>query len=93
MITGTGCGLVLGGGGARGLAHLGVIRALEEAGVPIDVVGGTSMGALMAGSPPWAWATRSGWRVTDIAAMAAGVTPTLPLIALSSGRQLDRILS
>ena len=48
MITGTGCGLVLGGGGARGLAHLGVMRALEEAGVPIDVVGGTSMGAMMA---------------------------------------------
>ncbi|MGH3287425.1 MAG: cyclic nucleotide-binding domain-containing protein [Streptosporangiaceae bacterium] len=48
MITGTGCGLVLGGGGARGLAHLGVIRALEEAGVPIDVVGGTSIGAIMA---------------------------------------------
>jgi len=44
MITGTGCGLVLGGGGARGLAHMGVIRALEEAGVPIDVVGGTSIG-------------------------------------------------
>ena len=48
MITGTGCGLVLGGGGARGLAHLGVIRALEEAGVPIDVIGGTSIGAIMA---------------------------------------------
>jgi predicted acylesterase/phospholipase RssA len=42
-------GLVLGGGGARGLAHLGVIRALEEANIPIDVIGGTSQGAFMAG--------------------------------------------
>ncbi|HXF15472.1 MAG TPA: cyclic nucleotide-binding domain-containing protein [Burkholderiales bacterium] len=41
-------GLVLGGGGARGLAHIGVVRALREAGVPIDMVGGTSMGAVMA---------------------------------------------
>jgi NTE family protein/lysophospholipid hydrolase len=41
-------GLVLGGGGARGLAHIGVVRALREAGVPIDMIGGTSMGAVMA---------------------------------------------
>ena len=32
-------GLVLGGGGARGLAHLGIIRALYEVGVPVDIVG------------------------------------------------------
>jgi predicted acylesterase/phospholipase RssA/CRP-like cAMP-binding protein len=41
-------GLVLGGGGARGLAHIGVVRALREAGVAIDMIGGTSMGAVMA---------------------------------------------
>ncbi len=41
-------GLVLGGGGARGLAHIGVVRALREAGVPIDMIGGTSVGAVMA---------------------------------------------
>jgi lysophospholipid hydrolase len=40
---------VLGGGGARGLAHLGVIRALEEANIPIDAVAGTSQGAFMSG--------------------------------------------
>jgi NTE family protein len=39
---------VLGGGGARGLAHVGVIRALLEAKVPIDMIGGTSMGAVIA---------------------------------------------
>lgn len=42
-------GLVLSGGVARGLAHLGVVAALEEMGVPIDVVTGTSMGALVGG--------------------------------------------
>ncbi len=40
-------GLALGGGGARGLAHLGVLIALEEAGIPIDAIAGTSMGAAM----------------------------------------------
>lgn len=40
-------GLVLGGGGARGLAHIGVIQALEEENIPIDCIGGTSMGAFV----------------------------------------------
>lgn len=44
-VTGRSVGLVLGGGGARGMAHLGVIRALKEAGVIVDMVGGTSQGA------------------------------------------------
>ena len=42
-------GLVLSGGGARGLAHIGVIKALEENGIPIDYVTGTSMGAIIGG--------------------------------------------
>ncbi len=46
-LTGHGVGLVLSGGGARGFAHVGVIRALEEAGQVIDLIGGTSMGALL----------------------------------------------
>ncbi|KAG0367532.1 phosphatidylcholine and lysophosphatidylcholine phospholipase [Gamsiella multidivaricata] len=48
-LTGRTVGLVLGGGGARGISHIGVIRALEEAGIPIDIVGGTSMGAFIGG--------------------------------------------
>ena len=40
-------GLVLSGGGAKGMAHIGVIRALEENGIPIDYVAGTSMGAVI----------------------------------------------
>jgi len=45
-------GLVLGGGGARGAAHIGLLEVLEELRVPVDCVAGTSMGALVAG----AWA-------------------------------------
>lgn len=47
ILTGTAIGLVLGGGGARGCSHVGVIQALEENGIPIDMVGGTSMGSLV----------------------------------------------
>ncbi|EGC45394.1 patatin-like phospholipase domain-containing protein [Histoplasma capsulatum var. duboisii H88] len=46
-LCGKSVGLVLGGGGARGIAHIGIIKALEEAGVPIDMVGGTSIGAFV----------------------------------------------
>lgn len=42
-------GLVLSGGGAKGIAHIGIIKALEEAGVRIDYISGTSMGALIGG--------------------------------------------
>ena len=42
-------GLVLSGGGAKGIAHAGVIQALEENGIPIDYVAGTSMGAIVGG--------------------------------------------
>ncbi|KAI0970344.1 patatin-like phospholipase [Xylaria arbuscula] len=48
-LCGKSIGLVLGGGGARGIAHIGVIKAIEEAGIPIDIVGGTSIGAFMGG--------------------------------------------
>jgi lysophospholipid hydrolase len=46
-LCGRSVGLVLGGGGARGIAHVGIIRALEEAGIPIDIIGGTSIGAFI----------------------------------------------
>ncbi|WP_149195223.1 patatin-like phospholipase family protein [Luteimonas suaedae] len=48
LLAGRAVGLVLGGGGARGFAHIGVLRALEEAGIPVDAIGGTSMGASLA---------------------------------------------
>lgn len=48
-LCGKAVGVVLGGGGARGLAHLGVLSAMAEQGVPVDYIGGTSQGAYMAG--------------------------------------------
>lgn len=48
FLDGTAVGLVLGGGGARGLAHVGVLRALEEKGIEVDLVCGTSMGGFVA---------------------------------------------
>ncbi len=48
-LTGKATGVVLGGGGARGFAHIGVLRALIESGIEIDRVGGSSMGALVGG--------------------------------------------
>lgn len=56
-LTGRAVGLVLGGGGARGLSHIGVLQALEESGVVVDRLGGTSIGAMVsalaaAGHPP-----------------------------------------
>jgi NTE family protein len=46
-ISGVSIGLVLGGGAAFGLAHIGVIKVLEEEGIPVDVIAGSSMGALI----------------------------------------------
>ncbi|XP_076258839.1 patatin like phospholipase domain containing sws isoform X2 [Rhynchophorus ferrugineus] len=46
-LTGKSVGLVLGGGGARGSSHIGMIKAIQEAGIPIDMVGGVSIGAFM----------------------------------------------
>ncbi|KAF9881724.1 patatin-like serine [Colletotrichum karsti] len=46
-LCGKSVGLVLGGGGARGITQIGIIQAMEEAGIPIDVVGGTSIGSFI----------------------------------------------
>ena len=46
-------GLVLSGGGAKGITHIGVIKALEENNIPIDYIAGTSMGAIVGGLYAW----------------------------------------
>ena len=95
MVTGRGCGVVLGGGGPRGFAHLGVLRALEEARVPIDVVGGTSIGAVIGAFCALGMddAERVERAVTAFTRSGRLVSPTLPLVALSSGRRVDRLLA
>ncbi|CAH1271624.1 PNPLA7 [Branchiostoma lanceolatum] len=58
FLTGTSVALVLGGGGARGASHIGVMRVLQEQGIPVDIIGGTSIGALMGAL----WAEERNWR-------------------------------
>jgi NTE family protein len=55
VLTGQSVGLVLSGGAARAYAHIGAIRALREAKVPIDFVGGSSMGAIIAAGLAMGW--------------------------------------
>ena len=87
-------GLVFGGGGARGFAHLGVWRALRSRGVEIDFVGGTSIGAAMAALVA---ADPQVDRAIDIARTAFRGNPTgdynlLPLISLIKGRRVRAAL-
>ena len=95
MVTGTACGVVLGGGGPRGFAHLGVLRALEEAGIPVDVVGGTSIGAVMGALSAQGLTDpeRVERAVTAFTRSGRLISPTLPLIALSSGGRVNRLLA
>ena len=51
LLAGKAVGVCFGGGGARGNVHFGVIQAMQELGIPIDVVSGTSFGALAAAMP------------------------------------------
>ena len=55
VVTGQSVGLVLSGGGARAYAHIGAVRALHERGVPIDFIGGVSMGAIVAAGLGMGW--------------------------------------
>ena len=58
-------GLALSGGGARGFAHVGVLKVLVESGIPIDMIAGTSAGSIVGG------AYAAGMSLDEIAAMAS----------------------
>jgi predicted acylesterase/phospholipase RssA/CRP-like cAMP-binding protein len=91
LLTGKAVGLVLGGGGARGFAHLGALRALEEAGVPIDFVGGTSIGAIIAAGP--ALGLDAAEALDTCRRRFSGLFDvTLPLVSLLAGRRIGRNL-
>ncbi len=87
-LTGNAVGLVLGGGGARGFAHIGVVKALEELGIPIDLVGGTSMGAIIAG---FCAQDLDSAEIQRQCAQYAGAQLdfTFPAVALLAGKKLD----
>ncbi len=91
VLTGRGIGLVLSGGGARGFAHIGVVKALREAGVPVDLVGGTSMGAILGAGVALRWSIDE---LTDRFRRAfVDSRPlrdyTLPFVSLVSGRKVS----
>lgn len=82
-------GIVLGGGGARGIAHVGVLRALEEHRIPVDLIGGTSFGAIMAAGPAMGWdakTLREGVKRT-LVDPGPPVDYTAPIAALTKGEK------
>lgn len=92
ILSGRAVGLVLGGGGARGFAHLGVLRALEELGIPVDMIGGTSIGAPIGG---WVAQGRSAAECMQAAkrAFRALIDFTLPATALLAGKRISRMIT
>jgi len=90
----TAVGLVLAGGGAKGLAHLGLYKALQEHDIVVDFVGGTSIGAIMA---TIVGSDRPTAELMDTAREAFSRKPTsdfnfIPLISLIRGRRMRQLL-
>jgi NTE family protein len=94
LLSRNGIGLVLGGGGARGFAHLGVMRALQEQGIEVDCIGGTSIGAVMA----WPAAVdQPVAQMLPVVRRGFAVNPTgdynlIPFVSLSRGARLRRAM-
>lgn len=94
LITGHAVGVVMAGGGARAFSHIGVMRALRASGVPVDLIGGTSMGAIVAAAVASRWDEQ---QVIDHFRRAFVATNplsdyTLPLISLYAGGRVTRLL-
>ncbi|MFB3081636.1 MAG: patatin-like phospholipase family protein, partial [Nitrosomonadaceae bacterium] len=93
FLTGNAISLVLGGGGARGCAHIGLIRALQELHVPIDTIGGTSIGSALSGF--FALGLNSYEILAKIDKLYVErplKDYTLPLVSLITGRRLNKAL-
>jgi len=94
LLTGHAVGIVMAGGGARAFTHIGVVKALRASGVPIDQVGGTSMGAIVAAGVASRWSDDE--LIARFRAAFVDTNPlsdyTLPLISLFAGRRVTRLL-
>ncbi|MFJ6023608.1 patatin-like phospholipase family protein [Brevundimonas sp. NPDC092305] len=94
VVTGSAVGVVMSGGGARAYAHIGALRALREAGVPIDFVGGASMGAVIAAGPALGWSQEE--LEARIRKSFVDSDPlsdiTFPLLAMTRARKVGRLL-
>jgi NTE family protein len=93
-LTGTAVALVLGGGGARGMAHIGVVKAMAELGIPLDHIGGSSIGAIVGGQVAmgWSWQQMLQFDQQRWASRRLRFDVTLPTVSVSSGRRARRIL-
>ena len=91
-LLGRATGLVLGGGFARGYAHLGVIRAMKELGIEIDAIGGCSMGALLAGAFALGVDEETLLRETTARGGKFFNDVTLPFVSLQRGGKLGALL-
>lgn len=87
LLTGNALGLVLSGGGARGFAHIGVMQALRELGIAVDMIGGNSMGAILAAQFALQWEEERMQEQT-MRLCQRGDRPTLPLVSLFSGNTM-----
>jgi NTE family protein len=95
FLTGKSIGLVLSAGGARGFAHLGIVRALREAHVPIDLIGGCSMGAIVGACVAREWndaEIRDRLRRAFVESNPVN-DYTLPFLALAKGERVARRLA
>jgi NTE family protein len=94
LVTGRALAVVLSGGGARGFAQIGVMRALQAARLPVDAIGATSIGAVIGAG----WA--AGWTYADMKQRVhrsfVATNPlgdyTLPFLSLVAGRRVNRLL-
>jgi NTE family protein len=93
-LSGKAIGLVLSGGGARGFAHIGVVRALREAGIHIDYVGGASIGAVIGAGVAADWSHEQ--MVETYRQCFFDTNPlsdwTFPFVSLRGGRKVSRLL-
>lgn len=94
LLIGRSVGLVLSGGGARGFAHIGVVRALREAGIRIDSVCGTSIGAIIGAGVAADWSDEEMFDKYRRAFVEGRPLSdyTLPFISLVAGRRVSRLL-
>lgn len=92
FLTGTAVGIVLSGGFARGIAHAGVIRALEECGVPRDLMGGTSIGGIVAAESILGLGYEQLVQTTCAGFETCFRDVTLPFVSLIAGRNLARYI-
>ena len=95
VMAGLSAGVVLSGGGARAYAHIGALRAIQEAGVPIDFIGGTSMGAIIGAGVALGWSNQEiRERVHDGFVRSNPLGDfRLPVVALAAGARVDERLT